>query len=113
MIYRARIIGSYQDKPFVGEGWAGIGDKLDEEARHNAEYWWSEGNGGCDCNRIEYTGLTAETAPELFHLAGQPYEDGSMCEETHVRCGSSICLDRIEPIDNPSIPTIKLGLKLL
>lgn len=56
------------------------------------EYWLLEGNGSCDCNRVAHCkGLTPKKFPELYHIKGDMYGDGSgPVDETHVRCGDKI-----------------------
>lgn len=62
-----------------------------------SEYWWTEGNGSCDCNRGSFIGLTYEEFPELFH------------EEHHddPKCGDKIIISRLESLD-PLIPSLEL-----
>lgn len=105
--FRVRITGTYKGKPWTyedppgdhGYGYANPPD-IGIGKWEQSEYWWAEGNMSCDCNRIGFVGLTPDTAPELYHMKGSFYQDGSgPVEQTHVRCGETICITSIVPID--------------
>lgn len=36
---------------------------------HLAEYWWEEGNGACDCNRLAYINAVDPTVPTQEHCS--------------------------------------------
>ena len=61
-----------------------------------SDYWWFEGNGGCDCNRADFCKLSPEEFPAL-------YQDGPAGSDT--KCGHDIFLTRIESLD-PLIPSL-------
>jgi hypothetical protein len=63
-----------------------------------SEYYWTEGNYGCDCNRVSAIGMTPVDFPDLF-VGGDPGEP---------RCGGKIAISRIESLD-PLIPSLDLG----
>lgn len=77
-----------------------------------SEYWWSESNGACDCNRTAYCKLSPKKYPALYHLKGQMYDDGSgPCEKTDTRCGHDICIQQLESLD-PLVPSLILDEEL-
>lgn len=55
-----------------------------------SEYWWSEGNGGCDCNRRRFI-----------------YPDQEVDDESD-RCGEEIHIRALESMD-PLVPSLILG----
>lgn len=80
---RVRITGTYQGKPFTYE------DPPDDQGSQfyhpdgdPSEFWWSEGNMACDCNRGAYVGIK------------------------DMPCGDTICIDVIAPIDYDAPPLI-------
>ena len=55
-----------------------------------SEYWWSEGNGGCDCNRSRFI-----------------YPDREVDDDAD-RCGEEIFIRALESLD-PLIPSLLLN----
>lgn len=95
---RARIEGTYKGQPFVFEDPPGETSQFISPSGDPATWWWTEGNMGCDCNRLRFLGATPETYPELF--------DAETGEE---QCGETIMLHRITPLD-PRLPILDLDL---
>ncbi len=65
-----------------------------------SEYWWSEGNMACDCNRSEFVNVTPETHPFLS------WENGE------VVCGHHIRITAIVPAEPIITPWGELNLEL-
>lgn len=89
---RVRINGTFRGVPWQYE------DHPDDKGsqfvymgseQEVSEYWWSDGNFSCDCNRERFL------PDELRKL----YSGG---------CGDQIHIDRIVPLD-PKFPTLVLG----
>lgn len=77
------------------------------------EYWWTDGNMGCDCNRVHAIGLKPQDFPELFWPAGELDGHGTydhVSDGASARCGDRICISRIESLD-PLIPDLVLDEK--
>lgn len=60
------------------------------------EYWWTEGNGGCDCNRALF-----------FEYAGSDREPAERCAELDPPCGEGAYA--IDYVELPSGKRIKLS----
>lgn len=102
-VCRCLVVALYQGKSYRGETWAYCmpDEYADPPSRDPVigEWYWTEGNQGCDCNRVDMLGLTPEVAPDLYHVKGSFYSDGSgPVEETHVRCGHKILIQSITPM---------------
>jgi hypothetical protein len=96
---RVRIEGTYLGRKWVYEDeperkgsqflWPG-----DEEGNPDlSEYWWSEGNMGCDCNR--YVFLPDDLKAEYDKLHPRAEDDW----EGFGTCGETIRIDSIIPLD--------------
>lgn len=92
--FRVRITGTFQGKPFTYEdppGDCGHGFETWEEPTRTpqgkiliGEYWWTEGNFACDCNRSTFIGAK-------------------------LSCGDEICIDRIDAIDRDDVEPLVLS----
>lgn len=104
--YRVKIIGTYKGKFWeyidppnrAGTAFAfAPGEYFDNEDWEPSEFWFSQGNFSCDCNRSRL--LPADMQKDFD-------PDNIMCTET-------IMIDRIEPIEQPiagfAIPPIVLN----
>jgi hypothetical protein len=89
--YRARITGAYKGVLFVFEDpehlysnyfWKGENDP--------SEFWWSDGNMACDCNRSRFL-------PE------------GLFRDIRDKCGEDIQIEYIEPIEDKAIPVLFLN----
>lgn len=86
---RVRIEGTYQGKPWVyvdppGERSQYIWPPDEGGNIDPSEYWWSEGNMSCDCNR-------------------QNYLPDEMCPKEDMPCGNTIRIDRIIPLHDANL----------
>lgn len=95
--YRVKITGTYRGQSWEyidspdGEGSAFVyapGEYFGNEEWLPGDYWFSEGNFSCDCNRGRF-------------VFGDKYD----CD--NAQCGREINIDRIEPIEQP-IPGVVL-----
>lgn len=88
---RCRIEGHYMGRDFIYEdpehadGWYYFWVKHQDPST----YWWAEGNMSCDCNR--YIFLPADL---------QALHDG--------KCGESIMIKRIIPLEGDNLPILDL-----
>lgn len=89
---RVMIIGSYRGETFVYEDpkESDGSQYIWKESNDPSEFWWSEGNMACDCNRIEFM-------PE--HL--QKQHSGE--------CGHEIKIQSITPVEGVDLPTLQLN----
>lgn len=71
-------------------------------------FWWTDGNGACDCNKVGPCKLTPKDHSELYWMPGDMYGDGSgpVEGEPHARCGDKILLTRVESLD-PKYPSLE------
>jgi len=100
--YRVRITGTYEGEPFVYEDPEGDGSFFlhpeGEGGLDTTRFHWTDGNYGCDCNRLRFLNATRETHPKLFYPEGTPSPDG---EGEYPRCGTTIRIDTIETLNMP------------
>ena len=60
----AHLVFEYQSKRYeIDDVWAW--EWVDEDTPEGMEFWWTEGNGGCDCNRSLYISKSYPDFPEL------------------------------------------------
>lgn len=80
---RWRVYGQHDNLyPTFRDLASGATAKCDDKHGGMSLFWWSEGNGGCDCNRVGY--FDAETCP--------PDETELEREEDLDEYGSAMCL---------------------
>ena len=98
-----RVHWSYAGK---SGSWETEAPSFDPGVLHS--FWWTDSNGSCDCNKVAHCGLMPADHPELNHMPGEMYGDGSgpVEGEPHERCGNKITLTRIESLD-PAFPSLE------
>lgn len=90
---RARIEGTYKGQKWVYEDPPGSQGSLSVWSDgSSSDYWWAEGNGSCDCNRVRYFDPERKVR-ELYNLPDCHSDDPDP------KCGTDICIDRIISLD--------------